>query len=227
MSVDPDSGATGSLSLALPLDVRKRLTVGDPATPIDLSPGQNALLDFRGRKGQRLTAFASNVDFGDDSAWVTIYDADDDKLLSGTVSKDSGEVGDSIALPATGTYWVTIEPMEGADGSLAFSLPPDALGTARIGGPVETVRFEQPGQHARVSFEGRRGQRVSLIASAVDVGDQWTSVVVRDSRGESVESSSFSSGGEIERIELPRTGTYTANFDPEGGSTGSFRLRLR
>ena len=151
---------------------------------------------------------------------MTIYDADDDKLLSGTVSKDSGEVGDSIALPATATYRVTIEPMEGAEGSLALSLPPDALGTARIGGPVETVRFEQPGQHARVSFEGRRGQRVSLIASAVDVGDRWTSVVVRDSRGESVESSSFSSGGEIERSRAAPDRDLHGELRPRGRQHG-------
>ena len=125
-----------------------------------------------------MSAFASDVSFGDEAASVTIRDPTGTVLKEGSVTGSDGMLGSSITLPASGTYTVIVEPDNAATGSLKLSLPLDVRKRPTLGGPPTPLKLARPGQHATLQFGGRADQRVAPYASEVTFGDKSLSFTI-------------------------------------------------
>jgi hypothetical protein len=239
--VDPQGPATGSATLTLhdvPADATGTMVPGGPNVTVSTTvPGQNARVTFDGVSGQRVSLDVSGVTMGTSlccGVKVSILRA------SGTVIAGPASFGtlggflDTIALPATGTYTILVDPQGSAIGGATLTLhdvPADATGTIVPGGPNVTVSTTVPGQNARVTFDGVSGQRVSLDVSGVSMGPSSccsVKVSILKPNGSLLAGpvSAGTSGGFVDTSTLPTTGTYTIVVDPQGGVTGDAILTL-
>jgi YD repeat-containing protein len=178
IEIDPEGASTGSSTFALyeiPQPIIGSIEAdGQPITVTIPTGGQIAKLTFNGTEGQRVSLKIDNIKFGPYYAYVELRGPDgsypgytyvypeesNDNELS-----DYFNLIDTITLPATGTYSITIYPDYDDTGSMDFTLynvPPDITGTITPGGPPVTVTTTVPGQDARLTFSGTAGQRVSL-----------------------------------------------------------------
>jgi len=77
---------------------------------------------------------------------------------------------DTITLPVTGTYSITIDPDTSVTGQMTLTLydvPANPTASITIGGSPVTVTTTTPGQNAKLTFNGTAGQRVNLQMSGV------------------------------------------------------------
>jgi len=135
---------------------------------------------------------------------------------------------DVQVLPVTGTYTVLIDPNSTYIGSLTTSLydvPPDVTGPIVPNGSSVPVTVTTPGQNVRLTFSGITGQRISLKAGPSTISSGTLAVVKPD--GTTLTSAGlFSSGGFIDAVTLPVTGTYTVLVNPSGATIGGTTLTL-
>src|SRR5205085_1689966 len=79
---------------------------------------------------------------------------------------------DTMQLPESGTYTITVDPTDAATGSLTLQLydvPPDTTGTITPGGAPVTVTIGTPGQNGKLTFSAASGQ-FTLAESNVTLG---------------------------------------------------------
>jgi len=92
-------------------------------------------------------------------------------------------------------------------------------------GETKNITITTANKIALIVFEGTAGQRVSLQMSAVTISS--SSVKIYNPDGTISGSAAVStSGGFIDAMTLPVTGTYTILIDPAGTYTGSMTLAL-
>jgi subtilase family protein/fervidolysin-like protein len=228
--VDPQGAAAGSMTLTLydvPPDTGGTITPGGPAaTTTTTSPGQNARIAFDGQAGQRVSLKLSAVSIP--SSYLSILKPDGSALGGNTYVGSSGGFLDTRTLPAAGSYTIVVDPQEAATGSMTLALydvPPDATGTLTIGGPALTTSFATPGQNARITFDGRAGQRVSLKFSGVTVLFSYFSIL-RPDGGTLLSQTFVTTSGRAVTVDLPADGTYAIPVDPQGAEIGSSSMTL-
>src|SRR6266511_4331989 len=127
-----------------------------------------------------------------------------------------------------GTYTSVLDPQGAATGSATLALydvPADASGSVGFGGPSLTISTATPGQNARITFDGRAGQHVSLKFSGVTVSLSYVSILKPDG-GTLVAPTYVMSNGRTFTLDLPADGTYAVVIDPQGAATGSMTLSL-
>ena len=110
-----------------------------------------------------------------------------------------------------------------------LTLSEPVTGTVTIDGPPVSVTLNRPGQDARLTFEGTAGQQVSLGVSEVSFGTSFASVIVSIFSPEETTLASEGmdvSGGDIDSVPLPDTGTYTVRVNPQGTPTASLALTV-
>ncbi len=132
---------------------------------------------------------------------------------------------------ATGSGPVSVATAQGtATGPDLFIPVPPALAssvgpTARLTlGTVKTMTFSTAGKTGLAVFDGQRGQKVSVGLTQASFASGWATVYAPD--GTTVVGQSYfdsTSGGIVDPVPLPSTGTYTVVVDP-GGSTGSVKV---
>ncbi len=141
---------------------------------------------------------------------------------------------DVRTLPSTGTYTITVDPVDVAVGSLTLTLydvPADTTGTITPGGPSVTVTTTTPGQNGTLTFAGTAGQRISLNGTNGMTGqvpfacDVNVSILNPDSSVLAAPTCMEVSGF-IDVKTLGTTGTYTIKIDPAEIATGSVTLTL-
>ena len=183
--VDPQDSSIGSTTLSLfdvPADITGSLALSGPAFTATIgTPGQNARLTFAGQSGQRISLKLAPVTIS--SSYVSILKPDGTQLAGNVYVSSSGGFVDTKTLPATGTYTIVADPQDTAIGSMTmalFEVPPDLAGTMIAGGPPATFATTAPGQNARISFDGRAGQLVSLKLSAVSIANSYVSILKPD-----------------------------------------------
>jgi hypothetical protein len=235
--VDPQSSATGSMTLTLydvPPDVLTTITPGGAAVTVTtVVPGQNAKATFTGTAGQRVSLkVAISLNSSADTAKVSITKPDGTTLVSATTITSTGGFIDVKVLPVTGTYTILADPQSAATGSITLTLydvPADFVTTISFGTSA-TVTATTPGQNAKATFAGTAGQRVAVRISSVTIGTSTTGSVkvsLLKPDGTTLKSVTLgTSGGAIDATLLPVSGTYTILVDPQSFATGSATLTL-
>ena len=225
--VDPAATATGSATLQLydlPPDVTGPIVPGgSPVTVTLTAPGQNALLNFSGQAGQRMS-----LKIGPTCCQTTVtIVSPDGSTRTSVLSFTSGGFVEPKTLPQNGTYTVLVDPAATATGSVTLQLydvPPDVTGPIVPGGSPVTVTLTAPGHSALLSFSGQAGRRVSLKIGPTCC---QTTVTIKNPDGSTLTSAvTFASGGFIDTKTLPQSGTYSILVVPATSVTGSVTLQL-
>ena len=228
--IDPQGLATGSATLTLydvPPDATGTLTAGGPSLAANLgTPGQNARIAFEGQAGERISLKVAPSTLS--WAYLSILKPDGSVFVANTMVSTTGAFVDTRTLPAAGTYTIVLDPQGAATGSATLALydvPADASGSVGFGGPSLTISTATPGQNARITFDGRAGQHVSLKFSGVTVSLSYVSILKPDG-GTLVAPTYVMSNGRTFTLDLPADGTYAVVIDPQGAATGSMTLSL-
>jgi subtilisin family serine protease/uncharacterized protein YhfF len=227
--IDPRGAATGSMTATLydvPADAGGAIKAGGPALTIGTTtPGQNARVTFEGQAGQRVSLKLSTTI---SSSSVSFLKPDGDTLGNPAYAGGSAGFVDTRTLPTAGTYTILVDPQGAATGSMTLTLydvPPDVTGTLAIGGAAMTATITTPGQNARLTFDGRAGQRVSLRLSGVTILASYVSILRPDEARIGSQNHVTTSGRTI-TVDLPTDGLYTIVVDPQVAATGSMTLTL-
>ncbi len=244
INIDPSGASTGSSTFALyeiPQPVTTTIAAnGQPLTVTIPANGQIAKIIFQGTAGERVSLKAHNIKTGPSGSYVEVKAPDgsipgwidfadpeyfyDDELF------DYYHFTDTMILPETGTYTITIFP-DASSGSMdltLYTVPPDITGTITPGGPPVTVTTTVPGQDVRLTFSGVAGQRISMKATSVLPFIPYICVLGPDD---------FVVGGGacvwiwqgrdfIDTLVLPTTGTYTIRVNGLYGASGTATINL-
>jgi hypothetical protein len=162
------------------------------------------------------------------NSYVSILKPDGNPLGGNAYVGTSGGFLDTRTLPSPGSYTILLDPQEAATGSATLTLyevPPDVPGTLVIGGPSLTANIATPGQGARITFDGRAGQRVTLTFSGVTVLFSYFSILRPDGSPFVSQTFLFTSGRTV-TADLPADGTYAIVIDPQSSETGNMTLSL-
>jgi eukaryotic-like serine/threonine-protein kinase len=219
---------TGSLTLTLsdesPSD---KLVAGGPQVPVTIDRvGRAGLVTFDGTKGQRLAMGITQVRFGDASPEIAVV-APDGKQIASTTTGSDGRKLDVPALPSNGAYTVVVSAGL-ATGSLTLTLSLPAATSVATNGPTVTATISRPGQSARLTFDGKRGQILSVAATRVrfEGGGCCVEIEVTEPDDDVVGSASFGADGkDIDLKPLPADGKYTIVVDT-GVRLGTMQIGL-
>jgi hypothetical protein len=232
--VDLQGAATGAVTLTLydvPADVTAAIAPDGSAVTVATSvPGQNARLTFTGVANQRVSLALT----GSCCATTLSMLKPDGSTLASITTFGSGGFLDTQRLPAGGTYTIVADPQGSGTGAMTLTLydvPADVSGTLVPDGPPVTVTLGTPGQNARLTFDGTAGRQVTLAISNVTIGSSFLggariSILKPDGSELGTPITVGTSGGTIDRVTLPATGTYTVVVDAIGSATGSATLTL-
>jgi len=237
--VDPqgsffDPGATtASLALTLSEPVTSTITIGGSSVPIVLNrPGQNARLTFEGTAGQRVSLGVSEVSFNIEDAVTggeaAILRPNGMTLASNSISTGGSDI-DPEPLPETGTYTIVVNPPGILTVSLTLTLSEPVIGILTIDGQPTPVTLNRPGQDARLTFEGMRGQQVRVGVGELRFDTNFGSVIVSifsPHETTLVSRTLDAGGGDIDTGLLSETGTYTVVVNPQATATANLTLTL-
>ena len=151
---------------------------------------------------------------------VTIRQPNGTFVGSSTVSGPN-DFHDTMTLPVTGTYTITVDPRDVDTGQLTFRLDtvPDNTGTTAIGQSTD-ITIGTIGENAVRSFAATAGQKITMTISGntIPVAD----VTIRQPNGTFVGSSTVSGPNNFhDTMTLPVTGTYTITVDPRDRAPAS------
>ena len=142
------------------------IAIGGAPVTVTSAAGEDALLAFDGVAGTRLSAQLSSVTIP--TSTVTIRSPGGSTLATQTTGTGSAFI-DSVTLPQSGSYVVTVHPLGATGGSMTIQLydvPADASAAITASGAEVTLTTTVPGQNAVASFTGVAGHRVALGTSS-------------------------------------------------------------
>ena len=131
------------------------------------------------------------------------------------------------ALPATGTYTVTVDPTRSHRLRHPTALR-RAAGCERIARDRRSAavdRNDDPGQNGVTTFSANGGQSVSLTLSGLTIPSSFISVLKPDGTTLVPRTLVFSYGRTFVAT-APVAGAYTVVVDPQGAATGSMTLSI-
>jgi YD repeat-containing protein len=227
--VDPPASNFASADLTL-YDLSSDVTAGisadgQPVLVTLTSPGQNAILSFSATAGQHLNLNISGVTTP--SSNIVIKKPDGTTLVSTSVGTSGGSL-EMPLVPSTGTYTILVDPAGQYTGSLTFALSQitDVSGSVTAGGAALPLTISSPGQNAKVTFSGTAGHHLSLSISGVTISLSNVSIYKPDGTLLVSPTGIDTSGGTLEILYVPVSGTYTILVDPQGTNTGNMTLTL-
>ena len=212
--------------MSVPLSGPTTLSVGSV-------PGQNGVATFSGTAGQRVLVRASNVTVGTSTCCSLKLSIPGVTALPVMMGRNGG-ILDTARLPTTREYSVFVDPQGTDAGSLTlqlYTVPEDVTGSITPNGPPVSVTVGAPGQNAQLTFAGTAGQRVSLKLSGVTMGTSTCCSskvgLVKPDGSSLVMGTLFgTTGGFVDKVTLPVSGTYTVVLDPQGMDVGSATATL-
>jgi hypothetical protein len=227
IAIDPPNTTTGSATFTLynvPPDVTGTITAGSSFVTSISAPGQNASYTFSGTAGQRISLKVgpSTMSMG----YVSITGPSGVQVVSNTLFSSFESFVDARALPATGTYTLTIDPYQDATGFAMvtlYNVPADASAALTVGGPPQSISITTPGQNGRVTLTGHAGQAVNIALTNISISISFVSVLKPD--GTTLVSNTLVGAfPKTIATTTPVDGTYTIVIDPQGTATGSMTL---
>lgn len=209
-------------------ELTDRMSIGQSKTLTIMAAGKKGMILFDGSAGQKISLVLSGVTIS--GGTVTLL-APNGASIGSTTLSSSGRFIDTLALPASGTYTILINPSASARGSvtLAINAIQAVTGSISIGGAAATVATGTPGQNAELKFNALAGQRISLNMTAVSatLGCPAVSIVKPDgSVLVAFANYSCSTSYFFDAATLPLSGEYTIAIDPQKASTGSASFTL-
>ncbi len=224
------TGGTGSVTVALLIDVSGSLVVDSSATAVSLAAAQSGIYTFSGTAGQNLGLGLAGIvtDPAGGSISVTINSPDGSLLGSFNTSGSTG--GYALPrLPITGTYTVRVDP--GLNSTvLNLLLSSDVTGTLTANGAALTFSPARAGQAASYTFNGAAGQNL-LLSMTGDTFPGYTLFYVYKPSGAQLTysytyySSGAATSGAQNLNNLPMTGSYIVRVVPPV-SSGSVTIAL-
>lgn len=221
----------GNVTFTLQEVPDETITVGGSERVINFAPaGQNARLAFNGVQGQRVAVgLRENFSQG---AFVSVINANgivikEPVLVSGTQNSGEGVLED-VVLPATEIYYIVIAPNFGNVGTATVKLynTPEITAAMTIGTPI-SININ-PGQNARLTFNGTAGQRVTEVLGKSATLAARVKLIAPDGIVLKEVPGPFAAGLPGNTIipsqTLPLTGIYTLYIDPSGANTGGINI---
>jgi hypothetical protein len=232
--VDPRGADTGDISLQLhdvPADATGPIAAETPLASALSVPGQNASYTFNGSAGNRVAVDVSGNSF--DSVKIAVKKPDGTFLIpANTISLADGFL-DTKVLQVSGTYRVTVDPVDNATGSVTltrYSVPADASSSVTIDGSPQAISTSVPGQNAALTFTAAADQDLFLDLSSVTFGSDPGSgakvSVLKPDGSKLVFPQSFGTTGWSDNFTTTVAGTYTIVIDPQGDLTGGATAEL-
>lgn len=226
--VNPYSTNTGSITLRAydATDVAggtmSPTTTGDAKTPSTSVPGQRVRYTFSGTQGEQVSMAWAGSSYS--VAYVRLYSPSGTEFAGATMGSGSG-FRDAVALPATGTYTLVVDPDAQNTGSASLTVydASDLLTTITpsTGGDAKSLSLSTPGRNARLTFSASSGQHVAFsVSSAPDQG----TMLLYDPSGNFVTVGIYYNSGGMLDVTLSSTGTYTLVVDPSGAQSGTTSL---
>jgi hypothetical protein len=218
--IDPNSTATGNVTLTLSEEVAGTGTPGGGGVPVSITrAGQRARLSFSGTAGQRVSVGLS----GSTITSTTLSLIKPDGTTQGSTTS---AFLDPQTLATTGVYAILIDPGQVYTGSVtvtAYDVPADGTGSLTINGSAVHVTIAIPGQQAYVTFAGTAGQAVTLKGANSTIG--CLTLYLNNPNGGGSSTSSCNSNFTTHPT-LPQTGMYIIRVDPSGTNVGSVDISV-
>jgi uncharacterized membrane protein len=228
LHIDPVGTNTGCATFQMftGTDVFGTITPGGGAVQTcNTVPGQNMHLVFSGTAGQRISLQVTNSTLT--TASVTLVRPDQSVQNFGGFGIGGGFF-DTITLPSTGTYTLTINPSGNYTGCATIQIhdvPPDTTTTLTVGGAALQACNTVPGQNINLPFSGTAGQQVSLKVTNSTLTTASVTLVRPDQSTQNI--GGFGTGGAtFAAVTLPSTGTYTFHVNVSGAYTGCATFSL-
>jgi large repetitive protein len=227
ITVDPPNTTTGSATFTLynvPPDVTGTITPGSGFVTSISTPGQNAAYTFDGAAGQRISLKVgpSTMSMG----YVSITGPGGVQVVNRTLFSSFETFVDARALPATGTYTLTVDPYNDATGFAmvtVYNVPADASASLTVGGPAQSITIATPGQNGRVTFAGQAGHAVTISLTNITIPISFVSILKPD--GTQLVTNQLVGAFPKTITAAPTVdGTYAIVIDPHGTATGSMTL---
>ena len=202
--------------------------------PVEISADDNSdqiRLTFEGQARQHVRVDLEDVDPGRAIERMVVVGPDQRNVAAWTKPRD-GDDDLRVRLWETGIHTLLLM-LDDAGASVRVRLEQLADVEARLeatGEPL-TVKIEESGQEAYVSFDGQAGQRIRFVAldNEFDAGGlPEINIEIRDPHGELIERYALNHPTSLARddYELERTGRYTVRLNPQKENTGQSTLAL-
>ncbi|HEY3058734.1 MAG TPA: hypothetical protein VGL99_07150 [Chloroflexota bacterium] len=228
------AGASGAQAAVTPI-----ATDGTSIAVRTNGPGQVARMSFAGRAGQRVTVVERSIVGNPGPSTQPGCITTTTRLLAPdgreAASDNSCSMIPAVLLPTDGTYIIELSAPapDTVDLSLAlFDVPPDLEGVLQFGGPAVPVVTAAPGQRARLTFQGRAGQRFGLIqrngtgSPGPSIAAGCLNETTRVLRSDGQEIATTSSCAALEPTRLPADGTYAVEVTMIDPSTADMTIEL-
>jgi Bacterial Ig domain/von Willebrand factor type D domain len=225
ITVDPSDQLIGALTFtlgAVPNDTG--MTAIGIATRVAIGTvGEVAVRSFTATAGQNVTLTVTGNSIA--GAELTVRDPSGSFVANLFVSTATG-FRDTFALPASGTYTITVDPSDQLAGELTFVLNavPNNVSATAIGTPT-SVTIDTIGEVAVRSFTATAAQNVTLTVTGNTMAG--AELTVRDPSGSFVANLFVSTAtGFRDTFTLPVSGTYTITVDPSDQLVGGLTFTL-
>jgi len=192
------------------------------------APGQNGTVTFAGTAGQRISLLAGGGTAK--SVNISLKDPSNAVLWGPSSTGQTTTFMDTLTLPSTGTYTVFANPGSYTTGTTnvqVWDVGTDQSGTFTLPTGATPLTFNTPGQNLDYTFAGTAAQKVTLAVTPVSLsagGSATVSIKKPDNTKSTI--TVTNSGGLIEPLTLPTTGTYHVLIDPVNQTTGSITVNL-
>jgi hypothetical protein len=206
-------------------DTTGTIMPGGAGVPVVVStPGQNARLTFQGKKGQQVSANVGGLT-AEEADLVLL--APDGMTIHSIYMYQPETFFDTATLPADGTYTFVFDArgMDIGGATITAYAVTDRQGQIAIGGAPVQVTIDTPGQNARLTFQGKAGQKVTVTVDPLAVDENDVQILNPD--GSNLASGYIYQGGQTLEVTLPANATYTLVFDPHDADIGTATISLK
>jgi hypothetical protein len=222
--IDPSGVNTGNITLTLMSYLSGTLNLDGTATTTTITPiGRNALYTFSGMVGQWVSLGLTGVTIT--SSAVTLWKPDGTQLASTSVGTSGGSLDAPTALPTTGTYTVTVNPLAQYTGNITLTLSSEVTGSVTINDPATTITISRAGQNARYTFTGTASQQATVKITGNTLGTVYVNLYTPSGAWQTGMGSA-STNFNLPMVTLATTGTYTVTINPQATATGSLNLQV-
>jgi RHS repeat-associated protein len=220
--LDPDSTASGSVTVSLSTRAAGVLSTTDAGTAINLDrPGRYADLSFDAVVGQRFTLAFTNWGLaGAAGLKTTVLSPRGETLADYAAPLRVSQYADFTA-NESGTFHVLLGTSDASTATATVVLSPATdAGTLSVDGSSVPLSFARTGQESVLHFTATAGQRIGLGFGGNTTGNQPAITVIRPD-GVTV---TQTAGQTLDLFTLALSGTYELDVDPV--ATGSMTAYL-
>lgn len=222
--VDPASAYTGNITLALMSYLTGTLNLDDTTTTATIATvGQNALYTFSGTAGQWVSFGFTGVTIP--FASVSLLKPDGTTLTATSIGTGGGSLDLSAALPASGTYTLTVNPSGAYTGNMTIVLSSEVTGSVTVNDAATLITIGRAGQNARYTFAGTASQQVTVRITGNTLGNTTVNLYTPSGSYQTGTTNSAASFN-LSTVTLGTTGTYIITINPSTTATGALNLQV-